>query len=1630
MGSPRSYMQTCTVVGVLCLFLTIEGASPEVRGKAGGVVELECIFPPSVPAGVSSASLHVVEWVRQGLDIAVLIKFGSHKPRVHPQYEGRVSLVRITTLRLEGLQLDDQGLYECRILYLLDKPTDERRNGTWTLLSVTAPPTFTHWPPPVVEGLVGNHLSLACVANGNPTPTITWLKDGSMIERKHYQEGALSLRAVSMQSAGQYTCHASNSEGNVTRVTKVEIKGPPVIIIPPKSTSLNMSQKALLQCQAVANPPNMTYVWQRGGENVYHIESLKSRVKIMVDGTLLISRLIPEDSGNYTCMPTNGLLTPPTASATLTVMHSAQALQMPQQTYLPTGMDGMVKCPVAAQPPLLRVDWTKDGEPLDLSLYPGWTLTPDGSLFMATVNDDAVGTYVCTPYNSYGSMGPSGPTKVILQDPPSFSITPEKQYTQEVGRTLLIPCQGNQDPTIKVTWSKVDLVRRMSYSIEPNGSLLLQPLIKDHQGVWECNIVNRVASLKARTQVLVLGTSPHAATSLSVSPGVKQANISWEAGFDGGSAQTFSVWVKKISGSDNDGRQEWFSVPVPPSSGNRLQVTDLSPATDYQFSILSHNKMGTGPFSEIATIRTLDPLPRRSKPKPPASLSANQGSAGVVLQWSLPEAQHPPITGFVLQSRTEQGEWFNLDEDISANTSEIVVPGLHKDCVYELRLLSRRGELLSEPGPSVNVSTVGMEIYPATSRLLKFVPEPLLAGVLGGVGFMCLALALLLGSACVINHKRDQRRRKKKDESPSAIYKSSPSRKTPGTGSPDSVLKKSLLPGNILYPTTSSATTPSSSSQTYGSSSAENNHQQKQLQSSYSRGSISRTISSPLSPSIELIDRGPDGRFILPAFDHDTLSIHSKKSLRYDHSANVRRSVSLRSDKSDRKGLPFVLSVDLPLHKQANSSSQICATAQHLPDYDPYIMDQKANYGGFPDLRSLYSNSSFTTIPPQDRNLSPTFPVLPHIRSSLGQPSTTASTLVLQMEHERERGNLSHCLKLAQEREEMEKELQKYTLQRNSMREMSMEQPDSENKEDEGYERVWNYKSSTLPHRYPQGNKDSFGLSQSLYTSPSVHWEGRPLVSPPTQIPPRTSFNVSTPSSLSCFQSDNHHPALPFTKQTPLRSEEASSVSKDRLTLPHLYSKHQRYERVAAAPEGYDNSPQSTVLEMQTNDSCSEPRRQNNLSHGSLSTLSFHSNKYTEGSNSALSAVPDSSKAEVAFPEPTDEDMCVEMSVDEPDIEVCVMRPTKPMLHHRIASHVQHGRPLTRRDRYGDMRRSTSFDCRSPASVDDIVRVRASLQSPEQELWRTVRRGSKLWDAKQRSQSLDLRRRKERGFLAPDAWIDSLSQENCSISPACHPDSVFWEPQSCPTRKILNSPANRPSSTQTGSHSPHAVDPLASRSSPQTPIANPDMPLHYEPRSETPILLNAAKWPGTYQEAVKEAGGYVEAMKEASRCFLPNNGGLHDNEDVLEVEAGGYEGELESGSGYNSYASSGRGSMEPANRRLSFCHLSPTLTISPETVEEYEGSTEDKYRHQIEPCQRRKPSVDENYEWDAADYCSQPGDHDGLLPSLDLQKPAPFCNLPSMHCSTEALKNCTQLSLLPGHQSSCSAEPEPDTVLF
>lgn len=48
---------------------------------------------------------------------------------------------------------------------------------------------------------------------------------------------------------------------------------------------------------------------------------------------------------------------------------------------------------------------------------------------MATVNDDASGVYTCTPYNSYGTAGASGPTAVILKVGARSQLSQDESWT-------------------------------------------------------------------------------------------------------------------------------------------------------------------------------------------------------------------------------------------------------------------------------------------------------------------------------------------------------------------------------------------------------------------------------------------------------------------------------------------------------------------------------------------------------------------------------------------------------------------------------------------------------------------------------------------------------------------------------------------------------------------------------------------------------------------------------------------------------------------------------------------------------------------------------------------------------------------------------------------------------------------------------------------------------------------------------------------------------------------------------------------------------------------------------------------------------------------------------------------------
>nr|XP_057942520.1 protein turtle homolog B-like isoform X2 [Doryrhamphus excisus] len=826
---------------------------------------------------------YVVEWFKYGMPIPFFINFRFYPPHVDPEYAGRASLYGKSSLRIENVRSDDQGWYECKVL-MLEQQYDTFHNGSWVHLTVNAPPTFTDTPPQYVEAKEAGSITLTCMAFGNPKPSVSWLREGNlMVTSAKYKvfDGSLTVLSITREDRGAYTCRAFSPQGEAIHTTRLLVQGPPFIVSPPDNITVNISQDAFFTCQAEAYPRNLTYTWFWEEDNVFFKNDLKRRVSVLIDGSLIIAQVKPEDAGKYTCAPSNSLGQPPTASAYLRVQYPARVVNMPSVIYAAIGLPGFIRCPVDASPPVTLVKWKKDGLPLRIDKYPGWSQMDDGSIRVAEVTEDSLGTYTCMPYNALGSMGWSPPAPLVLKDPPKFSVVPGGEYRQEAGRELVIPCEAEGDPFPNITWRKalsvpylgdlqVGKSSKSKHNVLPRGNLQFKSLTKEDHGEWECVATNVATSITASTHVQVIGTSPHSPTSVRVVASSTWANVSWEVGYDGGYQQTLSVWLKR----EHLGPHDWLSVPVP-GSQEWMAVSGLEPDTTYQFSVLAQNKLGTGPFSEVVTVNTLvfpistpEPLVLLT---PPRCLTANRTQQGVLLTWIPPANHTAPIQRYIMEFRLGE-RWEVLDDNIPSGETEMLARDLIQEAWYEFRVMAVMDEMISEPSNIVGVSST--DFFPPPELVEESgLARPVVAGIVATICFLAAAVLFSTMAACFVNKQRRRKLKRKKDPPLSITHcrKSMASPPSSGKASPESIRSKA----SSLAESSEDSHTQRGKKPPPSPGKKEESLYKKTKRAITSKKFISKLEAEATTP-IELISRGPDGRFVIDPTDAE-LSVKPRR---------------------------------------------------------------------------------------------------------------------------------------------------------------------------------------------------------------------------------------------------------------------------------------------------------------------------------------------------------------------------------------------------------------------------------------------------------------------------------------------------------------------------------------------------------------------------------------------------------------------------------------------------------------------------------------------------------------------------------------------------------------------------------
>ncbi|KAM7132301.1 roundabout homolog 2 isoform 2-T2 [Molossus nigricans] len=383
------------------------------------------------------------------------------------------------------------------------------------------PPRIVEHPSDVIVSK-GEPTTLNCKAEGRPTPTIEWYKDGERVEtdkddpRSHRMllpSGSLFfLRIVhgrrSKPDEGSYVCVARNYLGEaVSRNASLEVallrddfrQNPTDVVVA-------AGEPAILECQPPRGHPEPTIYWKK---DKVRIDDKEERISIR-GGKLMISNTRKSDAGMYTCVGANMVGERDSDPAELTVFERPTFLRRPINQVVLEEEAVEFRCQVQGDPqPTVR--WKKDDADLPRGRY---DVKDDYTLRIKKALSTDGGAYTCIAENRVGKVDASATLTVRARPvaPPQFVVRPRDQIVAQ-GRTVTFPCETKGNPQPAVFWQKEGSQNLLfpnqpqqpnsRCSVSPTGDLTITNIQRSDAGYYICQALTVAGSILAKAQLEV-----------------------------------------------------------------------------------------------------------------------------------------------------------------------------------------------------------------------------------------------------------------------------------------------------------------------------------------------------------------------------------------------------------------------------------------------------------------------------------------------------------------------------------------------------------------------------------------------------------------------------------------------------------------------------------------------------------------------------------------------------------------------------------------------------------------------------------------------------------------------------------------------------------------------------------------------------------------------------------------------------------------------------------------------------------------------------------------------------------------------------------------------------------------------
>ncbi|XP_015602585.1 neogenin isoform X2 [Cephus cinctus] len=630
----------------------------------GQIAYLSCAVP-------STSSSVVIQWLKDE----------------HPLLldETRMTVLPSGALEIDEVQPQDVGSYRCNAsgfgqfrlsnkaqLALLPSDIDQ---GT------TAPVFIAK--PSQQAAVEGSTVTLECAANGNPRPTILWLKDGvavdlAQLDSRYHRIAASSLMISDIQEMdhGSYQCRAENDVDTQDAVAEVNVQVPPRFLRKPEDKLANENQDLEFECEIYGKPePKVT--WLKNGERI----TLSAYWQLVNGYNLRINGLLPIDAGIFQCIGVNSAGSVQ-ASARLTINQPKKSLS--HKTTTPKSSTPQKRLLLHRQ--LYNNTWQ---HPSTLLGHTQSAFTPNPPLTISPSDDPAdylgsIGNpnflYNPKPHfldnteslDSIEGTAPSAPRNLSLLIVSARFVTlhwqePENSNGDILAYNVYYKEDGSQrERVINVTQKQLEV---MVPGLQPSVTYHFRVVAHNSRGAGLSSDILKVTTHEAAiVPDPPINLEGHATGSDSIA-------LTWEE------PQALIGRISKYIVSYIEGESEEQSVET---ASTTIELKNLQPFTEYNIWVQAINENGRGASTNEITVRTHSAPPTH----PPHNFTLEAASStSIVIRWEPPlEGQNGVITGYKIRYRRQDRRFHPNTVTTEGNQRLYLLTDLEKRVVYQVRI--------------------------------------------------------------------------------------------------------------------------------------------------------------------------------------------------------------------------------------------------------------------------------------------------------------------------------------------------------------------------------------------------------------------------------------------------------------------------------------------------------------------------------------------------------------------------------------------------------------------------------------------------------------------------------------------------------------------------------------------------------------------------------------------------------------------------------------------------------------------------------------------------------------------------------------------------------------------------------